>query len=101
MIWFIFALFLFAPMGLQRLVLSRTERRFRALRWALLLLPVLLARQGHWYLHAPWEEYPHPDGLAGTLFYICAALALAGWGMGWALYKFQKWRENREKDPPL
>lgn len=92
MIWLIFAAFLFVPAALQWLVMRVTQRRFRALRWALLTLPALLAWRGRWYLYAPWEEYPHPDGLAGTLLYIFAALSLAGWGLGWALYKFQNWR---------
>lgn len=94
MIWSVFILFLLAPMALQWLILRRTQRRLRALRWALPILPALLVRQGHWYLHAPLEEYPSPSGLTGTLFYIFAALALAGWALGWVLYKFQTWRET-------
>lgn len=95
MIWLISAAFLLVPAALQWMVLRVTEMCLRVLRWALLALPVLLVWRGRWYLHAPWEEYPHPDGLAGTLLYLFAALSLAGWGLGWALYRFQ----NRRKKP--
>ena len=86
----ILALFLLVPMALQWMILRWTETRFRVLRWALLTLPALLTRRGWWYLTAPFEAYPRHEGLAGTLLYLFAALALAGWGLGWALYKFQK-----------
>ena len=92
MIWLIFALFLLVPLVLQFVVLRWTERRFRVLRWALLTLPALLTRRGWRYLTASFEEYPRHEGLAGTLLYIFAALALAGWGLGWLLYKRQKGR---------
>ena len=94
MIWLIFAAFLFVPAVLQWMVLRVTETRFRVLRWTLLTLPALLTRQGWRYLTASFEEYPRHEGLAGTLLYIFAALALAGWGLGWALYKFQNRREK-------
>ena len=86
----ILALFLLVPMALQWMILRWSETRFRVLRWALLTLPALLTRRGWWYLTAPFEAYPRHEGLAGTLLYLFAALALAGWGLGWALYKFQK-----------
>lgn len=90
MIWLIFALFLLVPLVLQFVVLRWTERRFRVLRWALLVLPAYLWYQGYWRLHAPWEQYPHHEGLAGALCYIFAALALAGWALGWGVYGFGK-----------
>ncbi len=90
----ILALFLLVPMALQWMILRWTETRFRVLRWALLTLPALLTRRGWWYLTAPFEAYPRHEGLAGTLLYLFAALARAGWGLGWALYKFQKRREK-------
>ena len=94
MIWYIFTAFLFVLMVLQWMLLRWTETRFRFLRWTLLTLPALLTRRGWWYLTAPFEAYPRHEGLAGTLLYLFAALALAGWGLGWALYKFQKRREK-------
>lgn len=94
MIWPVFAAFLFVPMVLQWMVLRWTERRFRILRWTLLALPALLTRRGWRYFTAPFEEYPHHEGLAGALLYSFAALALLGWALGWALYKFQKRREK-------
>lgn len=99
MIWSVFAAFLLVPMALQWLILRVTQRRFRALRWALPALPAYLGYQGHWRIHAPFEEYPHPDGLAGTLLYIFAALALAGWGLGWLLYKIRSRRNGKCPGP--
>ena len=95
MTWLIFAAFLFIPMVLQWMLLRWTEMRFRFLRWTLLTLPALLTRRGWQYLTAPFEEYPHHEGLAGTLLYLFAALALAGWGLAWAAYRFQERRKEK------
>ena len=90
MIWLAFAAFLFLPMALQWMILRWTEARFRILRWTLLTLPALLTPRGWRYLTASFEEYPHHEGLAGTLLYIFAALSLLGWALGWVLYKAGK-----------
>lgn len=66
------------------MVLHWTEARLRILCWTLLALPAYLWYQGYWRLHAPWEQYPRHEG------WIFAALSLAGWGLGWGLYKLEK-----------
>ncbi len=64
----------------QLIILSLTERRLRLLRWAPLAVPALLL----------WCA-----GLTGSVLGLGAAGALLlGWGLGWALYKFQKRREK-------
>lgn len=95
MIWLLFAAFLLVPMALQWMLLRWTERRFRVLRWTLLTLPALLTRQGWRYLTASFPDYPRHEGLAGTLLWIFGGLALLGWALGWAAYRWQKRRENR------
>lgn len=94
MIWYIFIAFLFVPMVLQWMLLRWTETRFRFLRWTLLTLPALPTRRGWRYLTAPFEEYPHHEGLAGTLLLSFGGLALLGWAMGWIVYRVQKRREK-------
>ena len=70
----------------QLIILSLTERRLRLLRWAPLAVPALLL----------WCA-----GLTGSVLGLGAAGALLlGWGLGWALYKFQKRRESHEKTDP-
>ena len=60
--------------------------RLRLLRWAPLTVPALLL----------WCA-----GLTGSVLGLGAAGALLlGWGLGWALYKFQKRRESHEKTDP-
>lgn len=90
MIWLTFAAFLFVPMLLQWMILRLTERQFRVLRWTLLTLPALLTRRGWQYPTASFEEYPHHEGLAGTLLYLFAALALLGWALGWVVYRHRR-----------
>lgn len=78
----------------QWLVLRWTQRRLRPLRFVLLAFPAWLWYQGWWRFHAPWEEYPHHEALAGFLFYVLAVLALAGWGLAWAAYNAWKRRKK-------
>lgn len=93
MIWFIFAAFLLVPALLQWMILCWTETRFRILRWVLLALPALLAWRGWWRLTAPFEEYPHHEGLAGVLLCMFAGLSLLGWALGWVLYEAEQRRK--------
>ena len=75
-----------AALVVQLIILSLTQRLLRLLRWAPLTVPALLL----------WCA-----GLTGSVLGLGAAGALLlGWGLGWALYKFQKRRESHEKTDP-
>lgn len=90
----LFSSALLIPMLAQWLVLRWTERRLRPLRWVLPAFPAWLWYRGWWRLHAPWEEYPHHEGFAGFLLCMLAVLALAGWGLAWAVYGAWKRRKK-------
>ena len=70
-----------AAFAVQLIVLSLTERRFRSLRWVTLAVPAAALACGALAQSVIWL------GAAGSL--------LLGWGLGWALYRFQ----NRRKKP--
>lgn len=75
-----------AVFAVQLIVLMLTERRLRSLRWAPLAAPALVLCCGV---------------LRRSVVGIGAAGAfLLGWALAWALYKFSKWRESREKTDP-
>ncbi len=95
MIWLVFAALLFVPMILQYMLLRWTEPRFRFLRWVLLALPAFLAWRGWRRLTAPFEEYPHHEGLAGVLLCMFGGLSLLGWALAWVVYKLRKGRNGK------
>ena len=75
-----------AAFVVQLAILSLTERRLRLLRCAPLAVPAQLLRYA---------------GLTGSVLGLGGGGALLlGWGLGWALYKFQKRRESHEKTDP-
>ena len=95
-IWAMLFWALLLPLLAQWLILRWTERRrwLRSLRFVMLALPVYLGYQGWWRLHAPWEEYPHHEGLAGFLLCAGAVLILVGWGLAWAPHNYGGWGEK-------
>ena len=73
-----------AAFVVQLAILSLTERRLRG--WAPVGVPAL----GLWFA-----------GLNGSVLGVGGGGGLLlGWGLGWALYKFQKRRESHEKTDP-
>ena len=87
-------LFFLVPFLLQLLILHRTRKRLKPLRWVVLLGVVVL-------LADAWRVYHEPTGffsfgaLAAIFDLVLAGCVLLGWGAAWGIFAIRNRRKEK------